>query len=138
MTFSKLGTDGQLTKQVNQQTGKEEFVFTPTLNVHGKEIPVELPKSSRLQGTYLIGATGAGKSGLFENLVLQDIKQGTGVCVLDPHGDLINNIIARLSSEDINRVILLDASDTKHQGTDYYFGLNLYQCDNPADDDLAQ
>ena len=54
MTSSLLGTD--------TQTGER----------------VEIPKSSRLQGLYIIGATGTGESGLIENLIIQDIKQGVG------------------------------------------------------------
>jgi len=50
---------------------------------------VLLPQASRLQGTYLIGGNGTGKTTLIENLIVQDIEQGMGVCVLDPHGDLI-------------------------------------------------
>jgi hypothetical protein len=51
---------------------------------------VELHKSTRTQGT--------GESGLIENLIVQDMKQGFGVCVLDPHGELIEHIIARLDA----------------------------------------
>ncbi len=85
MTFSTLGIDTQTRQRV------------------------ELPKSSRLQGTYIIGATGSGKSGLLENLIMQDIKQGIGVCVLDPHGELIDKVLARLEQEDEAKVILIDA-----------------------------
>jgi len=58
VTFSKLGTD--------IQTGQL----------------VELPKSSRPQGLYIIGANGTGKTGLIEHLILQDIDQGLGVGLL--------------------------------------------------------
>ena len=75
MTFSKLGTDIQ-TEQI-----------------------VELPQASRRQGLYIIGANGTGKTGLIENLVVQDIHQGLGVGVLDPHGDLTQTILARLPSK---------------------------------------
>lgn len=134
MTYSKLGIDGQLVEQIDQQTGKKKFVFTPTVDASGKELPpVPLYKKSRLQGTYIIGATGTGKSGLITNLVLQDIKQGTGVCVLDPHADLTNSILAQLPSDREKDVILLDALDATH-----VFGLNLYQCDDPTNDELVQ
>lgn len=133
MTFSKLGTDGQLIEELDQQTGKKKFVFTPTIDATGKEQIVQLPQISRKQGTYIIGATGTGKSGLITNLVLQDIKQGKGVAVLDPHTDLTNSILARLPADREKDVILLDALDKTH-----VFGLNLYQCDNPTDDELIQ
>src|SRR5437763_15101926 len=100
MTFSKLGTD------------------TDTGQI------VELPKTSRPQGLYLIGIQGTGKSGLIENLIMQDISQQIGVCVLDPHGELIDHVLARLPGRaEEDKVILLDINDYKHP-----FGLNLFVC----------
>jgi len=83
---------------------------------------VEIPKTSRLQGLYVIGIQGTGKSGLIENLINDDIKQGTGVAVLDPHGDLINAVLARMDRRE-NDVILLDITDYR-----YPFGINLFAC----------
>ncbi len=103
MTFSKLGTD----------TETNQLVY--------------LPKASRLQGFYIIGIQGTGKSGLIENLIMQDIDQQIGVCVLDPHGELIDHVIARLPGKaEEEKVVLLDITDE-----DYPFGLNLFTCSNP-------
>lgn len=99
MTFSKLGTD--------RDTG--QFVY--------------LPKAARLQGLYIIGIQGTGKSGLIENLIMQDIDQQIGVCVLDPHGELIDHVIARLDTTDVDRVIFLELANYQ-----YPFGLNLFTC----------
>src|SRR5712691_10727598 len=99
MTFSKLGTD----------TETQQLVY--------------LPKTARLQGLYIIGIQGTGKSGLIENLIMQDIDQQIGVCVLDPHGELIDHVIARLDPKRVNDVILLNLADYN-----YPFGLNLFAC----------
>ena len=88
---------------------------------------VYIPQSSRRQGLYIIGATGAGKSGLIENLILQDIEQGLGVGLLDPHGDLTNAILAKMTKR-LDDVILLDITDKE-----YPFGLNLFECPDPTD-----
>ncbi len=94
---------------------------------------VELHKASRRQGTYFIAATGVGKSTSLRHLILEDIKQHIGVCVFDPHGDLIDEIIGSLHNvEDRKRVILLDATDQNR-----VFGINLYQCGNPTDKELV-
>jgi hypothetical protein len=93
---------------------------------------VEIPKTSRLQGLYIVGIQGTGKSGLIENLIIDDIKQGTGVAVLDPHGDLINAVLARMDRRE-NDVILLDIGDE-----DYPFGLNLFECSNPKSTKVVQ
>jgi hypothetical protein len=84
----------------------------------------------RLTGCYVIGANGTGKSTLLLNMISQDIEQGFGVCLLDPHGDLTNAVINRIPDKRINDVILLNPLDV-----DYPFGLNLFTCSdmkNPA------
>ena len=131
MTYSKLGIDGTLSEQPDPRTGKAIPVFIPTLDPTGKEIPVYLYKSSRPLGTYIIGLQGMGKSGLLEELILADIKQEIGVCVLDPHGELVDNIIARLpDGQKEEKVIHLDLAETN-----YFFGLNLFACPDPTSDD---
>jgi hypothetical protein len=50
---------------------------------------VALSPEGRRQGTYVLGINGTGKSTLLLNLALQDIAAGDGLCLLDPHGDLV-------------------------------------------------
>lgn len=92
---------------------------------------VEIPHASRRQGLYILGIQRMGKSGLIENMVIQDIKQqDVGVCVLDPHGELVDNIISRLPDRaKEEKVILLDL-----KSKDYYSGLSLFDCADPTDD----
>src|SRR6266496_349799 len=138
MTSSVLGIETTQVKETDPRTGREKMFYLPKINQQtGKAELVKIPKTSRLQGTYIIGSTGSGKTGLSLNLIRQDIRQQTGVVVLDPHGDLINDIIAGLTDNQLDRVILLDIEDTNFEGTDYYPGLNIYQCDDPTDDDLV-
>ncbi len=87
---------------------------------------IDLPQASRRQGLYIIGIQGTGKSGLIENLIIQDINQDRGVALLDPHGDLTNAVLSRLPSKREKDVIYLDIADE-----DYPFGLNLFTCSNP-------
>src|SRR6266568_2634628 len=108
MTFSKLGTD------------------TDTGHI------VELPQASRRQGLYIIGANGTGKTGLIENLILQDIDQGLGVGLLDPHGDLTNAILTKMTKRE-DDVILLDIQDEDHP-----FGVNIFECPNPQSPTAVQ
>ncbi len=91
--------------------------------------PVCINKTVRPQGLYIVGRQGTGKSGLLENLIIQDIKQGLGVCVIDPHhkGGITDNIIARLPANREKDVILLDIRDYQ-----YPFGLNLFTCSDPT------
>lgn len=53
-------------------------------------------QSDRLLHTYIIGKTGTGKTTLLETMLLQDIHHGRGMCLLDPHGDLVEKIAANI------------------------------------------
>ncbi len=50
-------------------------------------------QSDRLMHTYMIGKTGTGKSTCIETMILQDIQNGKGCCLLDPHGDLVEKVV---------------------------------------------
>src|SRR3972149_6256636 len=69
--------------------------------------PVELSTAGRRQGTYVLGINGTGKSTLLLNVALHDIRAGDGLCLLDPHGDLIEEVITRVPPERADDVILL-------------------------------
>jgi hypothetical protein len=81
---------------------------------HGKTLPVRLPKDLRLRHLQVIGASGSGKSTLLLDLISQDIASGRGVAVLDPHGDLVDEILGRIPEERLEETILFDPSDTEH------------------------
>ena len=87
---------------------------------HGKASPVHLALHDRLRHTLLLGGTGSGKSTLLLNLILGDIEAGRGVAVLDPHGDLINNILARIPESRMRDVVLIDPADEE-----FPVGLNV-------------
>lgn len=94
--------------------------------------PVRLGVAERRQGLYVIGKTGTGKTTLLEHLILQDIDGGLGVCVLDPHGDLIDSVVAQIPSEREGDVVLLDLADSR-----FPFGLNLFECGDRSDRNLV-
>jgi hypothetical protein len=87
-------------------------------------IPYLIPDSSRNLHLYISGKPGTGKSTLPMNLVLKDILCGKGCCVIDPHGDLIENILERISDKEKyeEKIIIFDPSDL-----DYPVGLNILQ-----------
>jgi hypothetical protein len=60
---------------------------------------------------YVIGKTGTGKSTLLENMAIQDLERGNGLALIDPHGDLVARIAARIPESRRDDVIYLDATD---------------------------
>lgn len=90
-------------------------------NLHaGQVVEVRLSQEQRVRHTHIIGATGTGKSTLLFNLIRQDIENGEGLAVLDPHGDLIDQILSVIPSHRIEDVVLLDLSDPE-----YSIGFNI-------------
>jgi hypothetical protein len=81
---------------------------------------VSLSPDQRLRHTYAIGASGTGKSTLILSMAAQDIALGNGFAVLDPHGDLVEDILARIPEERAGDVMLFDPADE-----DYPIGFNI-------------
>lgn len=76
----------------------------------------------RLKHTHIIGATGTGKSTLLAHMMLQDIEAGFGIALFDPHGDLVDDVLARIPKEAIERVVIIDPSDSE-----FPVGLNIVE-----------
>jgi hypothetical protein len=75
---------------------------------------VRLSTEERLRHCYMIGASGTGKSTLLLSMAVQDAAAGRGFAVLDPHGDLIEDILARIPEERTNDVLLFDPADEEY------------------------
>ena len=102
------------------------------LNEHqGKEKLVTVSSSQRLRHTHLIGATGTGKSTLLHSLIVQDIKQGNGLAILDPHGDLIESILSYIPVQRHKDVILIDPADGE-----YPVGFNILSAHSEIEKDI--
>ncbi len=87
--------------------------------------PINILQEDRRRHVYIIGKTGVGKSVLLEDMAIQDIRSGAGVCVIDPHGDLVENILGYIPPERAEDVIYFDPSDTSRP-----MGLNIMEADN--------
>lgn len=76
---------------------------------------IQLSSKERSTHTYVIGQPGSGKSRAIESWVMQDIKAGRAVGVIDPHGDLYNNLLTRLSDYPLlwKKIVLFDPLDEK-------------------------
>jgi hypothetical protein len=79
----------------------------------GTSRPIALTEEQRLRHTHVVGASGTGKSTLLMRMLTQDIEQGHGFAVLDPHGDLIDELLCRIPETRQNDVILVDPADVE-------------------------
>ena len=84
-------------------------------NAHaGKSSEVRLSQDARTRHMHIIGASGSGKSTLLLQLLRQDLENGEGVAVLDPHGDLVDAVLGMIPEHRMDDVILLDPADETH------------------------
>jgi predicted DNA-binding transcriptional regulator AlpA len=97
----------------------------------GQTVHVTLSADQRTQHCYVIGASGTGKSTLLLNMFLQDIERGEGLAVLDPHGDLIDEILGRIPERRAHDVVLVDPSDEA-----YPVGFNVLQAHSEIEKNL--
>ena len=75
---------------------------------------------------YVIGKTGTGKSTLLQNMIIDDINKGRGVGVVDPHGQLVQDVLNLIPSNRIQDVVYFNAADR-----DFPIGFNLLESVNP-------
>ncbi|HBT75210.1 TPA: hypothetical protein DEB29_04380 [Candidatus Wolfebacteria bacterium] len=77
----------------------------------GDRKKIYLTPQDRVRHTYVIGQTGTGKSTLLVQMALEDIKQGKGVCIIDPHGELVDKILSLIPEHRYEDVIVFDPAD---------------------------
>lgn len=78
----------------------------------GLSRPVYVQRDDRRRHMYIIGKTGTGKTEFLKQMIMQDIHAGEGLAVVDPHGDLIEDILKLMPPSRAEDVILFDPSDT--------------------------
>ncbi len=94
-------------------------------NLHrNNEANIYMSPSDRMRHFYVIGQTGTGKSNFLKNMVIQDIQRGDGVCMIDPHGSDIVDVLATIPKERYEDVIYFDPSYTARP-----MGLNMLEFD---------
>lgn len=102
--------------------GKEDGIDL-CRNIHnGLSQPIRLPADDRMRHMFILGQTGTGKSTMMESMVLQDIRAGHGLAVIDPHGDMVDNILGKIPKQRLDDVIIFDVLDRKRP-----LGFNLLQ-----------
>lgn len=89
-------------------------------------------RNDRRKHIYIIGKTGSGKSTLIANMAINDMKNGEGIAVIDPHGDLSEILLDYVPKNRINDVCYFNPADTQHP-----IHLNLLEVDNPAHQELV-
>ena len=85
-----------------------------------------IKRRDRRQHMYVIGKTGTGKTAMLNNLIVQDIANGEGLCVVDPHGELVEGLLEKIPEERLQDVIYFNPADT-----DFHIGFNVLELPDP-------
>jgi hypothetical protein len=98
----------------------------------GATRPIHMLREDRTRHHYIIGKSGSGKSAFISWMARQDMANGDGVCVIDPHGDLIEELVQFIPKERAKDVIIFNPSDMERP-----MGLNILEANTPEEMDLA-
>ncbi len=85
-----------------------------------------IKRKDRRQHVYVLGKSGTGKSVLMFNMIIQNILNGEGVCVVDPHGELVEGVLSAIPPERMKDVIYFNPADTE-----YHIGFNVLELIDP-------
>ncbi|PIW37448.1 MAG: hypothetical protein COW24_00060 [Candidatus Kerfeldbacteria bacterium CG15_BIG_FIL_POST_REV_8_21_14_020_45_12] len=110
----------------------EQVNFFAATNYRNENRRFGIKTDDRRRHMYLIGKTGMGKSTVQENMIIQDIRNGNGLAVVDPHGDLVEKIIRFIPADRINDVIYFNPADLEHP-----IAFNILESVNPEHKNLV-
>jgi hypothetical protein len=118
------------TKQAPLSLRNQQYILG-TNEHQGQHVDVGINTNQRLRHTHILGATGQGKSTLMHTLICQDIDNGEGCCVLDPHGDLIDAVLRSIPHCRVDDVVLIDPYDSA-----FPIGLNVLSAHSDLEREL--
>lgn len=95
----------------SENTPAKELVKFGITNYRSQRIPFGLKTADKARHLYMVGKSGSGKSKLLELLGYSDIVNGRGFALLDPHGDLVDNILKYIPEERKKDVVIFDPTD---------------------------
>ncbi len=90
---------------------RSDITFFAATNFRKKHIPFGIKTDDRRRHMYIIGKTGMGKTAMMENMIIQDIHKGSGVALVDPHGDTAERLLNCIPSYRINDVVYFNPAD---------------------------
>lgn len=101
-----------ITRDTDPKLKKETNVFAQT-TFKNSDVKYGILRPDRRRHMYVIGKTGTGKSTMLANMAINDLKNNEGLCVIDPHGDLVETLLNYIPSHRINDVVYFNPSDVE-------------------------
>ena len=104
----------------------KEITYLGISTYRDKNTLFGIKRKDRRQHVYLLGKSGTGKSVLMFNMIIQNIQNGDGVCMVDPHGENVEAILSAIPSHRMKDVIYFNPADA-----DYHVGFNVLELIDP-------
>ena len=100
----------------------KDLTYIGKASFRDKDVLFGVKRKDRRQHLYVLGKSGTGKSVLLQNMIVQNIKNGDGVAVVDPHGELVEGILQSIPESRMNDVVYFNPADT-----DFHIGFNVLE-----------
>ncbi|HAE36733.1 MAG: hypothetical protein UR85_C0006G0037 [Candidatus Nomurabacteria bacterium GW2011_GWF2_35_66] len=110
----------------NEIPHNRDITYFAKTNFRNSDNIFGIKRKDRRQHMYILGKSGTGKSVLLSNLIVQNIQNGEGVCVVDPHGELVEEVLHLIPEHRKKDVIYFNPADTE-----FHIGFNVIQLDDP-------
>ena len=91
---------------------KKDVVFFGKTDFRNSDRIFGIKRADRRQHMYVIGKTGTGKTTLLRNMLIQDIANGEGVCLVDPHGEVVEDLVKMIPKSRMDDVVYFNEGDT--------------------------
>ena len=97
-----------------EQANDNDITYFAETNFRNERRRFGIKRDDRRRHFYVVGKTGMGKTAMLFNMIIQDIQRGEGVAVVDPHGELVEDLLDFIPPKRINDVIYLNPSDLEY------------------------
>jgi len=104
----------------------KEITYIGNTTYRDKNVLFGIKRKDRRQHVYILGKSGTGKSALMFNMIIQNIENGDGVCMVDPHGENVEAILSAIPPHRMKDVVYFNPADT-----DYHIGFNVLELIDP-------
>lgn len=104
-----------------------DIIYFGLTNFRNQRRKFGIRLDDRRRHMYLIGKTGMGKTTVLKNMMIQDVRMGHGLAVIDPHGDFVEDMLNFIPPSRINDVVYVNPADV-----DYPVAFNVLEAINPA------
>jgi CxxC-x17-CxxC domain-containing protein len=92
----------------------KDLTFIAQTNFRNSETKFGIKRTDRRQHMYVIGKTGVGKTGFLKNMALQDINNGQGLAIIDPHGEFVEEILESIPPHRMKDVVYFNPADMEY------------------------